>query len=342
MGTVLITGGAGYIGSHTAVALAKAGYQLVIADNLENSSEIAVERVRALTGQDIPFEKMDLRSPEAAAGVFENHPHISAVIHFAGYKAVGESVEKPLMYYDNNLRTALNTLAAMEKHGVKNFVFSSTATVYGVPETVPIPESEKLAPESPYARTKLMIEQICRDIGRAKPEMNIALLRYFNPIGAHESGRIGEDPRGIPNNLVPYIARVAGGILPEVRVFGNDYATKDGTCVRDYIHVEDLAEGHVAALQKLAQNPGVVTYNLGTGIGYSVLDVIEAYGKAVGKPIPYVFTPRRPGDIDSYFGDPALAAKELGWKAKRTLADMCRSSWNWQRQNPMGYETKHE
>ena len=343
MMTVLVTGGAGYIGSHTIVELLEKGYNAIIADDLSNSSEKVLARIAQITGKQVPFYKINVCSEEELSTVFEKHPEINAVIHFAGFKAVGESVEKPLMYYGNNVGSAVATLNVMQKYGVKNFVFSSSATVYGDPETVPVTEQSKLQPPaSPYANTKLIIEQILRDLHIADENMNIAILRYFNPIGAHPSGLIGEDPNGIPNNLTPYIAKVAVGKLPLVRVFGNDYPTKDGTGVRDYIHVMDLASGHVKVLEKLAQNCGLVTYNLGTGIGYSVFDVINAYSKACGQNIPYEVTPRRAGDVPEYFADASLAQKEMAWQTQYTLDDMCAHSWNWQKNNPDGYESSEK
>ncbi|MDK2812751.1 MAG: UDP-glucose 4-epimerase [Clostridiales bacterium] len=334
---VLVSGGAGYIGSHTCLALIEAGFDVLVADNLVNSCEEAVARTRQLAGKEFEFIKIDLCDEKATEALFNAHPEIDAVIHFAGLKAVGESVAKPLEYYDNNITSTLVLLKAMRRHGVKQFVFSSSATVYGDPHTVPITEDFPLSATNPYGQTKLMIEQMLRDIQKADPALNVALLRYFNPIGAHPSGMIGEDPAGIPNNLVPYIAQVAVGKLKQVSVFGDDYNTHDGTGVRDYIHVMDLASGHVAALRKLAQKPGLVTYNLGTGHGYSVLDVIHAYEKACGKTLPYVIAPRRPGDIAACYADPAKATAELGWQAKYGIEEMCRDSWNWQSKNPNGY-----
>lgn len=334
---VLVCGGAGYIGSHTCLELINAGYDVIVADNLVNSCEEAVVRTRQLAGKDFPFIKIDLCDLTATDALFAAHPEIDSVIHFAGLKAVGESVAKPLEYYDNNLTSTLVLLKVMRGHGVKNFVFSSSATVYGDPHTVPITEDFPLSTTNPYGTTKLMIERILQDVYKADPTLNIAVLRYFNPIGAHPSGRIGEDPAGIPNNLVPYIAQVAVGKLKQVSVFGDDYNTPDGTGVRDYIHVVDLAAGHVAAIHKLEQKPGLVIYNLGTGHGYSVLDVIHAYEKACGKTLPYVIAPRRPGDIAACYADPAKAKNELGWQAKYGIEEMCRDSWNWQSHNPDGY-----
>lgn len=336
--SILVSGGAGYIGSHTCVELVQAGYEIVVADNLVNSCEEAVRRVEQIVGKPVPFEKVDLCDPLQAEDVFCRHPEIEAVIHFAGLKAVGESVSKPLEYYSNNLMSTLVLLNAMRKHGVKNFVFSSSATVYGNPASVPIRENFPTGgTTNPYGTTKLFIEQILTDYCKANPTLNVALLRYFNPIGAHESGLIGEDPNGIPNNLVPYIAQVAVGKLEQIHVYGNDYPTPDGTGVRDYIHVVDLARGHIAALQKLETNCGLFVCNLGTGRGYSVLEMIKAYEKACGKPLPYVIDPRRPGDIAACYADPAKAEKELGWKAQYDLEEMCASSWKWQSTNPNGY-----
>ena len=338
-GAILVSGGAGYIGSHTCIELMNAGYEILVADNLYNSCEEALRRVEQIAGRSVPFVNIDLCDAAAVDEMFRTHPGIEAVIHFAAYKAVGESVAKPLEYYSNNLISALNVLNAMKKYGVKNFVFSSSATVYGDPASVPIREDFPVgATTNPYGATKVMNENILTDICKADPTMNVALLRYFNPIGAHESGLIGEDPNGIPNNLVPYIAKVAVGKLEKVHVFGNDYPTPDGTGVRDYIHVVDLARGHVAALKKLATNCGLFVCNLGTGHGYSVLDVIRAYSKACGKEIPYVIDPRRPGDIAECYADPTKAREELGWQAEYGIEEMCASSWKWQSMNPNGYK----
>ena len=337
--SILVSGGAGYIGSHTCIELMNAGYEILVADNLYNSCEEALRRVEQIAGRSVPFVNIDLCDAAAVDEMFRMHPGIEAVIHFAAYKAVGESVAKPLEYYSNNLISALNVLNAMKKYGVKNFVFSSSATVYGDPASVPIREDFPVgATTNPYGATKVMNENILTDICKADPTMNVALLRYFNPIGAHESGLIGEDPNGIPNNLVPYIAKVAVGKLEKVHVFGNDYPTPDGTGVRDYIHVVDLARGHVAALKKLATNCGLFVCNLGTGHGYSVLDVIRAYSKACGKEIPYVIDPRRPGDIAECYADPTKAREELGWQAEYGIEEMCASSWKWQSMNPNGYK----
>lgn len=335
---VLVTGGTGYIGSHTAIELINAGYDIVILDNLSNSKIEALNRIKKITGKDqIKFYQIDLLDANGLKKVFSEN-QITDVIHFAGLKAVGESVSIPLKYYSNNITGTINLLQAMQNAGVKNIVFSSSATVYGVPESVPIKEDAPLSATNPYGSTKLFVEYILKDAHIANPSLNVAILRYFNPIGAHESGLIGEDPNGIPNNLVPYITQVAVGRLQKLKIFGNDYPTHDGTGVRDYIHVVDLALGHIAALKKLATNPGVVIYNLGTGKGYSVLDIVNAFSQVVGKPIPYEFTPRRPGDIAASFADPSLAKAELGWEAKLDLMKMCQDSWNWQKNNPNGLE----
>ena len=337
MKNILVTGGAGYIGSHTCIELIKAGYGVVIVDNLINSKYEAVRRVEKIVGQPIKFYENDILDAAALDKIFTENK-IDAVINFAGLKAVGESVEKPLEYYHNNITGVLVLLDAMKRHGCKNIVFSSSATVYGNPHTVPIKEDFPLSATNPYGRTKLFIEDILRDLYVADKTFNIAILRYFNPVGAHESGLIGEDPNGIPNNLCPYITKVAVGKLAKVRVFGNDYSTPDGTGVRDYIHVCDLAVGHVLALKKLFENSGLYTVNLGTGVGYSVLDVIKAFSKALGKDIPYEFAPRRAGDIPECYADPSLAEKLIGFKTTRTLDDMCRDALNFQMKNPNGYE----
>ncbi len=334
---ILVTGGAGFIASHTNVELLNAGYDVVVVDNLVNSSRESVTRVEELTGKKISFYEEDLLNEKAIDDIFEKEK-IDSVIHFAALKAVGESCQIPLRYFDNNLTGTLNLLKVMEKHGVKSIVFSSSATVYGKPETVPIKEDFPLSVSNPYGRTKLIIEDMLRDIYKSDNEWDIALLRYFNPIGAHESGMIGENPHGIPNNLLPYVAKVAAGQLECVNVFGDDYDTPDGTGVRDYIHVVDLATGHIKALEKLATHPGLVTYNLGTGVGYSVLDIIKNFEKACGKEIPYKITPRRPGDIDMCYADPAKAKAELGWEATRSIDKMCEDAWRWQTKNPNGYE----
>ncbi|MDE6998344.1 MAG: UDP-glucose 4-epimerase GalE [Oscillospiraceae bacterium] len=337
--SILVSGGTGYIGSHTCVELLNAGYDIVVADNLVNASEEAVRRVEKITGKAVPFERTELCHADEVEALFEKYPDIDAVIHFAGLKAVGESVAKPLEYYSNNLISTLYLLQAMRRHGVKNFVFSSSATVYGDPASVPIREDFPTGgTTNPYGTTKLFQERILSDVCAVDSTLNVALLRYFNPIGAHESGLIGEDPNGIPNNLVPYIAKVAVGQLEKVHVYGNDYPTPDGTGVRDYIHVVDLAKGHVAALKKLAQNCGLFVCNLGTGHGCSVLDVLHAYEKACGRELPYVIDSRRPGDIAVCYADPARARDELGWEAQYGIEEMCASSWNWQSKNPNGYK----
>ena len=333
---VLVSGGMGYIGSHTTVELLNAGYDVVIADDLSNSKEVVKDRIKEITGKDVKFYNVNLTDVNETEKVFEEN-NIDSVIHFAAFKAVGESVEKPLEYYYNNLTSALVVLKAMKKYGCRKFVFSSSATVYGDAKVVPITEDSPLSTTNPYGSTKLMIEDMLRDIAKAEPQLNIAILRYFNPVGAHKSGLIGEDPNGIPNNLMPYITKVAIGELKELRVFGNDYPTHDGTGVRDYIHVVDLAVGHVKALEKLATNPGLVTYNLGTGNGYSVLDVVKAFSEASGREIPYEIAPRRAGDIATCYADPKKANEELGWKAERGIKEMCEDSWRWQSNNPKGY-----
>ena len=332
--SILVSGGAGYIGSHTCVELLNSGYDIVVVDNLSNSCEESLRRVEQITGKTVPFIKAELCNPHQTEAIFAQHPDIDAVIHFAGLKAVGESVRKPLEYYTNNLVSTLTLLNAMRAHGVKNFVFSSSATVYGDPASVPIREDFPTG-----GTTKLFLERILTDICAADHELNVALLRYFNPIGAHESGLIGEDPNGIPNNLVPYIAQVAVGKLEKLHVYGNDYPTPDGTGVRDYIHVVDLAQGHVAALKKLESGCGLFICNLGTGKGYSVLDILHAYEKACGKTLPYVIDPRRPGDIAECYADPQKAFDEMGWKAKLGIEEMCASSWKWQSNNPNGYHS---
>ncbi len=336
---ILVTGGAGYIGSHTCVELLKEGYEVVVVDNntLYNSSEEALNRVKQITGKEVKFYNVDVLDREALDQVFKKES-IDSVIHFAALKAVGESVAKPLEYYQNNITGTLTLCDVMRNNGVKNIVFSSSATVYGDPAFVPITEDcPKGKITNPYGQTKSMMEQILTDLHVADPEWNVILLRYFNPIGAHESGLIGEDPKGIPNNLVPYIAQVAVGKLACLGVFGDDYDTPDGTGVRDYIHVVDLAVGHVKAIKKLEDKEGVSIYNLGTGKGYSVLDVVKAYEKACGKPIKYEIKPRRPGDIAQCYADPTKAEKELGWVAERGIEEMCADSWRWQSMNPDGY-----
>lgn len=334
---ILVTGGAGFIASHTNVELLNAGYEVVVVDNLINSSRKSIDRVEELTGKKITFYEEDLLNEKALDDIFDKEK-IDSVIHFAALKAVGESCEIPLRYFDNNLTGTLNLLKVMEKHNVKSLVFSSSATVYGKPKTVPIKEDFPLSVSNPYGRTKLITEDMLRDIYKSDNEWNIAILRYFNPIGAHESGRIGENPNGIPNNLLPYVAKVAAGQLECVNVFGDDYDTPDGTGVRDYIHISDLAEGHIKALQKLSEHPGLVTYNLGTGVGYSVLEIIKSFEKACGKKIPYKIAPRRAGDIDMCYADPLKAKEELGWEAARGIDKMCEDAWRWQVQNPNGYE----
>ena len=335
---ILVTGGAGYIGSHTAVELLNEGYEVIIADNLCNSSSVVIDRIKEITGKQVKFYDIDTRDQEKLRKIFEENK-IDAVIHFAALKAVGESVQKPLDYYNNNLVNTITVLELMREFNVDKFVFSSSATVYGSPKSCPIKEDFPLSTTNPYGNTKLMIEDILRDICKVNKDFNVAILRYFNPIGAHESGKIGEEPNGIPNNLMPYITKVAIGQLKELSVFGDDYDTPDGTGVRDYIHVVDLAVGHVRALEKLNQNPGLVTYNLGTGRGYSVLDLVKAFEKASGVKIPYKIVGRRAGDIAMCYADPTKAEKELGWVAKYDVNKMCKDSWNWQSKNPNGYKT---
>ncbi len=336
--SILVTGGAGYIGSHTCVELLEAGYDVVVVDNLYNASPESLKRVEKITGKTVAFYEADILDKEALTKIFDAHKDIEAVIHFAGYKAVGESVQKPIEYYHNNMTGTLILCDVMREHGVKNIVFSSSATVYGDPAQIPITEScPKGQPTNPYGWTKSMLEQVLTDIQTSDPEWNVVLLRYFNPIGAHKSGIIGEDPKGIPNNLVPYVAQVAVGKRAALGVFGNDYDTPDGTGVRDYIHVVDLAQGHVKAIEKIRQNPGVEVYNLGTGNGYSVLQVVEAFGKACGHPIPYEIKPRREGDIATCYCDPKKAKEDLGWEAKYGVDEMCEDTWRWQSTNPDGY-----
>ncbi len=334
---ILVTGGAGYIGSHTVVELQNAGYDVVVVDNLVNASEKVLDRVEAITGKPVKFYKVDIQDREGLNRIFEKES-IDSCIHFAGLKAVGESVEKPLEYYTNNIAGTLTLLDVMRKHNVKNIVFSSSATVYGNPAFVPITEEcPKGQCTNPYGWTKSMLEQILTDLQYADKEWNVILLRYFNPIGAHKSGTMGENPNGIPNNLMPYITQVAVGKLKELGVFGNDYDTPDGTGVRDYIHVVDLAIGHVKAIEKLSENPGLKIYNLGTGKGYSVLDIVKNFEEASGVKIPYVIKPRRAGDIATCYADASLAKKELNWVAERDLKEMCEDSWRWQKNNPEGY-----
>lgn len=335
---ILVTGGAGYIGSHTCIELINAGYEVVVVDNLYNSSRESLKRVGAIVGQEIKFYEADIRDAAAMKNVFDNEK-IEAVIHFAGLKAVGESVAKPMEYYDNNINGTLVLCNAMKEAGVKNIIFSSSATVYGDPAFIPITEEcPKGQCTNPYGWTKSMLEQILTDIHTSDNEWNVVLLRYFNPVGAHKSGTIGEDPKGIPNNLMPYITQVAVGKRECLGVFGNDYDTHDGTGVRDYIHVVDLADGHVKALKKIEEKAGVCVYNLGTGNGYSVLDMVKAFGKACGHEIKYEIKERRPGDIATCYADPTKAKNELGWEAKRGLDEMCEDSWRWQSNNPNGYQ----
>ena len=335
--SILVAGGAGYIGSHTCVELLEAGYEVVVVDNLYNSSPESLKRVEKITGKNVTFYEADILDKEALNKIFDAH-EIEAVIHFAGYKAVGESVQKPIEYYHNNMTGTLVLCDVMRAHGVKNIVFSSSATVYGDPAQIPITENcPKGQPTNPYGWTKSMLEQVLTDIHTSDPEWNVILLRYFNPIGAHKSGMIGEDPKGNPNNLLPYVAQVAVGKRECLGVFGNDYDTPDGTGVRDYIHVVDLAAGHVKAIDKLREKPGVEVYNLGTGNGYSVLQVVAAFEKACGHKIPYEIKPRREGDIATCYCDPKKAKAELGWEAKYGIDEMCEDTWRWQSSNPDGY-----
>jgi UDP-glucose 4-epimerase len=336
MSSILVTGGAGYIGSHTCIELIQAGYEVIILDNFSNSKLEVLKRIEAITGKEITFYETDLLDRLALDRVFKENS-IDAVIHFAGLKAVGESVEKPLYYYQNNISGTLILAETMKDHNVKKMVFSSSATVYGMAKEVPIKEEFPLSATNPYGRSKLMIEEILQDLFVSDPEWSVALLRYFNPIGAHKSGAIGEDPSGIPNNLMPYITQVAVGKLDQLNVFGNDYPTVDGTGVRDYIHVVDLAKGHIKALDKIVNSTGVEAYNLGTGKGYSVLQMVEAFEKASGKKVPYHIIERRPGDIAECYADPSKAENELGWKAEKDLQEMCEDSWRWQSENPQGY-----
>ena len=339
MKNILVTGGAGYIGSHTCVELLNSGYGVVVADNLSNSCRESLNRVQKITGKELKFYECDVRDRAAVSKIFEEN-EIDWVIHFAGLKAVGESCAKPVEYYDNNLFGTLALLEVMRAHGCKKIVFSSSATVYGDPEVLPLTEECKTGgTTNPYGTSKYFQEIMLEDVYKADNEWTVALLRYFNPVGAHESGLIGEDPRGIPNNLTPYIAKVAVGELKEIGVFGNDYPTPDGTGVRDYIHVVDLAKGHVAAIDKIEKS-GVYIYNLGTGTGYSVMQVIHAYERACGRSLPYVIKPRRAGDIAACYADASKAERELGWKARYGIDEMCSSSWNWQKNNPKGYEGK--
>ena len=340
---VLVTGGAGFIGSHTVVQLLEGGYQVVVVDDLSNSSAVAIDRVKTIVGDEaaknLTFYEANVLDRDAMNKIFDTH-QIDRVIHFAGFKAVGESVSKPVEYYHNNIENTLVLIDVMRNHGCKSIIFSSSSTVYGDPDNPPVTEEDPKKPATnPYGWTKWMIEQILMDVHTADPEWDVVLLRYFNPIGAHPSGLIGEDPKGIPNNLVPYVAQVAVGKLEAVQVFGNDYPTPDGTGVRDYIHVVDLARGHVCAIKKLQTNCGLFICNLGTGHGYSVLDVLHAFEKACGKQIPYVIDPRRPGDIAECYADPTKAKNELGWVAEYGIEEMCADSWNWQKKNPDGYHT---
>ncbi len=338
---ILVTGGSGYIGSHTVLTLLEHGHDVVVVDNLLNSTVTSLERVAALAGRTPTFHQADLLDEPRLRAIFAEE-QVDAVIHFAGLKAVGESVEKPLYYYSNNVGGTLSLLRVMDDAGVRTLVFSSSATVYGASEEVPLTEKLPLDAVNPYGRTKEQIEDILTDLGAADPRWNIALLRYFNPVGAHASGTIGEDPTGVPNNLLPFVAQVAVGRREKVLVFGNDYPTPDGTGVRDYIHVVDLAEGHLAALDYLVAHGGVHTWNLGTGNGSSVLEVLAAFSAAAGKDVPYEFAPRRPGDAAVSYADPSSALADLGWSANRTLAEMCEDHWRWQRNNPQGYATTHE
>ena len=335
---ILVSGGAGYIGSHTCIELLNAGFDIVVADNYYNASPVVLDRVKQITGKDFRFYQADMTKHEDVEKIFTECPDIDAVIQFAAYKAVGESVSKPIEYYYNNLNCTLVILDVMRRHNCRNFVFSSSATVYGDPASVPITEDFPVgATTNPYGTTKAFTERILTDVCKADPTLNVALLRYFNPIGAHKSGLIGEDPNGIPNNLMPYIAKVAVGKLEKVHVFGNDYPTPDGTGVRDYIHVCDLASGHVAALNWMNGKTGVEIFNLGTGTGTSVLEVIAAFSKACGKELPYVIRERRAGDIAANWCDASKAERMMGWKAQYDIADMCRDSWNWQSHNPNGF-----
>lgn len=336
MSHIFVTGGTGYIGSHTVLELIRQGHHVTVMDNLSNSSKESLKRVETLTGVSIPFYEVDLLDKEGISKIFSSNT-FDAVVHFAGLKAVGESVERPLWYYKNNITGTLNLLEVMQDHRVRNLVFSSSCTVYGDPETVPITEDAPLSAVNPYGQTKLTIEYILRDLFRANPEWNLAILRYFNPVGADASGLIGEDPNGLPNNLMPYVTQVAVGQLPFLRVFGNDYPTHDGTGVRDYIHVTDLALGHLKAIEALSSNPGLICCNLGTGNGYSVLDVVKAFEKASGVEIPYQIMPRRAGDAAEAYANPSLAEELLGWKAERDLDNMCSDAWKWQKMNPNGY-----
>ncbi|MFI3125847.1 UDP-glucose 4-epimerase GalE [Streptococcus suis] len=335
--SILVTGGAGYIGSHTVVELLKLGKEVVIVDNLSNSSILVLDRIEEITGKRPTFYELDVADKDALRSVFEKES-IEAAIHFAGYKAVGESVEKPIMYYENNIMSTLALVKVMAEFGVKKIVFSSSATVYGLNNPSPLVENMPTSATNPYGYTKVMLEQILRDLEVSDKEWSVALLRYFNPIGAHESGLIGEDPAGIPNNLMPFIAQVAVGKRAELSVFGNDYDTVDGTGVRDYIHVVDLALGHIKALEKISDTTGVYTYNLGSGQGTSVLELVEAFEKVNGVPVPYKIVDRRPGDVATCYANADKALAELNWKTEKTIEDMCRDTWNWQSKNPNGYQ----
>jgi UDP-glucose 4-epimerase len=333
---ILVTGGAGYIGSHTCVELLQSGHEVVVIDNLSNSNKISLTRVQEITGHTVGFYHIDLLDRANLDQVFTEH-HFDSVIHFAGFKSVAESVADPLAYYHNNVGGSIVLFDLMSRHNVKSLVFSSSATVYGLANSMPLDESCSLSAENPYGRTKIMIEEILRDLHHSDSTWNIIPLRYFNPVGAHASGLIGEDPQGIPNNLLPYISQVAIGKLKQLTVHGNDYATHDGTCIRDYVHVVDLAKGHIAAIEKLTSDPGLAIYNLGTGNGYSVMDLLGSFERANNISVPYTIGPRRPGDIDASYTDPALAMSELGWQAKLGIEDMCRDAWCWQQNNPKGY-----
>lgn len=334
--SILVTGGAGYIGSHTCVVLLEAGYDVVVVDNLSNSSKLAIDRVESICGKSVKFYECDILDTAGMKNIFASN-NIDAVIHFAGLKAVGESVAHPLRYYENNISGTLSLIEAMRESGVKNMVFSSSATVYGMSDKVPLTEDMPTSANSPYGQTKLMIEQILRDVYVSDNAWSISLLRYFNPVGAHKSGTIGEDPKGIPNNIMPFITQVASGKLDELNIFGGDYPTKDGTGVRDYIHVMDLAQGHIKAVVKVLASTGVMVHNLGTGVGYSVLDLVKAFEEANGLSIKYKIVPRRPGDVVQCYADPSKAKIELDWEAKKGIVEMCADSWNWQKQNPNGY-----
>ncbi|WP_142825970.1 UDP-glucose 4-epimerase GalE [Planococcus soli] len=333
---VLVTGGAGFIGSHATAELLENDYEVVVVDNLSNSQKASIDRIKEMTGKEFVFHQVDLLDYKALDDVFSQHD-ISAVMHFAGYKAVGQSVQMPLSYYNNNISGTLTLCEIMLKHKVEKLVFSSSATVYGQPERVPIEETFSLSATNPYGRTKLMSEEILRDLAVSNPSFRIAILRYFNPIGAHPSGKLGEDPRGVPNNLIPFITQVAIGKRQELQVFGGDYDTSDGTGVRDYIHVMDLVKGHIKALEYLEKHEGIEIFNLGTGTGYSVLEILHSFNEVTGKNIPYKITDRRPGDIGVCYANPEKAKKLLGWQAEKSLEEMCRDSWNWQVQNPDGF-----